>query len=98
MPLILNIDTSMEQASICIAENGQCLRMYTNDVQKEQASWLHPAIREVLVNTGKTLKELDAVGITVGPGSYTGLRIGMSTAKGLCYALNIPLIGVNTLQ
>ncbi|MEJ7767231.1 MAG: tRNA (adenosine(37)-N6)-threonylcarbamoyltransferase complex dimerization subunit type 1 TsaB [Chitinophagaceae bacterium] len=98
MPLILNIDTSTEQASICLSENVQCLGMRSNDTQKDHASWLHPAIEGLLKDTGRNLVDLKAVGITIGPGSYTGLRIGMATAKGLCYALNIPLIGINTLE
>jgi tRNA threonylcarbamoyladenosine biosynthesis protein TsaB len=98
MPLILNIDTSTEHASICLANNSQCIKALSNDNQKEHASWLHPAILRALAESGKQLSDLDAVGITTGPGSYTGLRVGMAAAKGLCYALNIPLIGTNTLD
>ena len=98
MPLILNIDTSTEHASICLASDSLCLNVLSNDNQKEHASWLHPAILEALAGSGKQLSDLDAVGLTIGPGSYTGLRVGMAAAKGFCYALNIPLIGMNTLD
>lgn len=98
MSLILNIDTSTEKASMCIARDGTSIAALENAEQKNHAAWLHPAIEKLLVTAKCTLKELDAVAITGGPGSYTGLRVGMATAKGLCYALNIPLISENTLR
>jgi tRNA threonylcarbamoyladenosine biosynthesis protein TsaB len=97
MSLILNIDTSTENASICLADEGVCLFKAFNSSQKEHAAWLHPAIKYALNNTGIKIGDLKAVGITAGPGSYTGLRVAMATAKGLCFALNIPLIAVSTL-
>ncbi|MEO6289762.1 MAG: tRNA (adenosine(37)-N6)-threonylcarbamoyltransferase complex dimerization subunit type 1 TsaB, partial [Ginsengibacter sp.] len=60
--------------------------------------WLHPAIKDVFNKTGKKISDLKAVGITGGPGSYTGLRVSMATAKGLCFSLKIPLISVSTLE
>jgi len=98
MPLILNIDTSGEQASICLAKDEEILSVINNPQQKDHASWLQPAIREAMKRSGLLLENLDAIGITSGPGSYTGLRVGMATAKGLCYALALPLITVNTLE
>lgn len=98
MSLILNIDTSTENASICLADNDKILHLVSNDIQKDHAAWLHPAINDALLKTGKRISELSAVGVTAGPGSYTGLRVGMATAKGFCFALNIPLIAVNTLD
>lgn len=98
MPLLLNIDSSTERASICVAENGQSLCLLTNPIQKEHADWLHIAIQEAMQITGKSLADLDAIAVTAGPGSYTGLRVSMAAAKGLCYALNLPLITVNTLE
>lgn len=98
MSLILNIDTSTEQASICVAENGQSLCLLTNPDQKDHSSWLHVAIQQALQHTGRELKDMNAIAVTAGPGSYTGLRVGMATAKGLCYALNLPFITVNTLE
>ena len=98
MPLILNIDTSTEHASLCLAEAGKSLCLLSNPTQRDHAAWLHPAIQEALQTAGKKMADLQAVGITGGPGSYTGLRVAMAGAKGLCYALNIPLIAVNTLE
>lgn len=98
MSLILNIDTSTECASISVAENGRSLCLLANSEQKEHSSWLHVAIRQALKETGKKINDLDAVAVTAGPGSYTGLRVGMAAAKGLCYALQIPFITVNTLE
>ncbi|MEJ7736073.1 MAG: tRNA (adenosine(37)-N6)-threonylcarbamoyltransferase complex dimerization subunit type 1 TsaB [Chitinophagaceae bacterium] len=98
MSLILSMDLSTESASICLAENEDCLCLLTNNRQKDHASWLHTSIKQAFTDTGKNLIELDAVGLTAGPGSYTGLRVGMATAKGLCYALKIPLVLLNTLE
>lgn len=98
MALILNIDSSTEQASVCVAENAQSLGQLVNTNQKEHSSWLHIAIQEVMEKAGKTMTDLSAVAVTAGPGSYTGIRVSMATAKGLCYALNKPLIAVNTLE
>lgn len=98
MALILNIDTATEKAGICLAEDGKALSIVENVAQKEHASWLHPAIEQMLKDTGYTLRDLQAVALTAGPGSYTGLRVGMAAAKGFCYALNIPLIAEDTLK
>jgi len=96
--LILNIDTATEKAGVCLAREGNVLAIVENAVQKEQASWLHPAVEEVLQITGHRLRDLHAVAVTGGPGSYTGLRVGMAAAKGFCYALGIPLIAEDTLK
>ncbi|HEY4062520.1 MAG TPA: tRNA (adenosine(37)-N6)-threonylcarbamoyltransferase complex dimerization subunit type 1 TsaB [Puia sp.] len=98
MALILNIDTSTEKAGICLASEGRMLAMKRNDTQKDHASWLHPAVQQLLQETGHRLQDLQAVAVTAGPGSYTGLRVGMAAAKGFCYALDIPLITENTLK
>ena len=97
MALILNIDTAVDIASICLAKDEAVLSIVKNESQKDHASWLHIAIREILEKNNLELRSVDAIAITGGPGSYTGLRIGMATAKGICYALNKPLIGLNTL-
>ncbi len=65
---------------------------------RDSAAWLHTAIRDLLKETSVPLSALNAVGISAGPGSYTGLRVGMSAAKGLCYALSIPMVAVNSLE
>lgn len=69
-----------------------------NENQKDHAAWLQPAIQDLLNSAGIGLKQLNAIAVSIGPGSYTGLRIGLSTAKGLCYALNIPLMAIGTLD
>ncbi|MBS1934256.1 MAG: tRNA (adenosine(37)-N6)-threonylcarbamoyltransferase complex dimerization subunit type 1 TsaB [Bacteroidetes bacterium] len=98
MPLILNIDTATEIAGICLFKNGEPIASVQNTDQKDHAAWLHVAIEEMMKNAGNKMRDLNAIAITSGPGSYTGLRVGMATAKGLCYALNIPLITENTLR
>lgn len=98
MGLILSIDTGTEQAGICLARDEHTLGILRNDDQKNHAAWLHPAIRQLMENTGFALQELNAIACSAGPGSYTGLRVGMAAAKGLCYALKIPLILENSLR
>ena len=97
MSLILNIDTALSTASVCLAKDGESLQTITNPDQKDHAAWLHPAIKELLSEKAIVPGELNAIAVSIGPGSYTGLRVGLATAKGLCYALNIPLIAINTL-
>jgi len=98
MTLILNIDTATEKGSIALAGDGKTLIMAENREQKDHAAWLHPAVEKMMVETGYKMKDLDAVAVTGGPGSYTGLRVGMAAAKGFCYGLGIPLITENTLK
>lgn len=96
--MILSIDTATDQASVTIAENGEIIGTLTNDNQKDHAAWVQVAINNLLQQKGIAMQQLQAIAITAGPGSYTGLRVGMATAKGLCFALQIPLITINTLQ
>jgi tRNA threonylcarbamoyladenosine biosynthesis protein TsaB len=98
MSLILNIDTATENASVSLAENGSVIAFTENNIQKDHATFLHLAIKDLLHKTGINFKQLSAVAVTEGPGSYTGLRVGMASAKGLCYALNKPFITINTLE
>jgi len=98
MALILNIDTATDYASLALASDGKLLELMKNPETRDHASWVHQAIHELLIKCGYSLQDLGAVAVTAGPGSYTGLRIGMSTAKGLCFVLDIPLIAVNTLK
>lgn len=97
MALILCIDTSGEKASVALVENGICLDYKISAVQKEHASFLQPAIQEIFSKKLIELSAIDAVAVSIGPGSYTGLRVGLSSAKGLCYALQKPLIAIKTL-
>jgi len=98
MSLVLNIDTVLDSASVCLAKEGKALALLTNDDQKDHSGWLHPAIDEMLKKNGSNMSQLEAIAVSIGPGSYTGLRVGLASAKGLCYALNIPLIAVSTLE
>ena len=98
MALILNIDTALETASICLAKDGELIQLTENDNQNDHAAWLQLAIQNLMLNSEYSMQDLNAVAVSIGPGSYTGLRVGLSSAKGLCYALNIPLITVGTLE
>ncbi len=98
MALILCIDTSMESGGICLGENGITINKKFNNIQHDHATWIHTAIKELFKESSKNINELSAIAVTAGPGSYTGLRVGMATAKGLCYSLNIPLITESTLK
>jgi tRNA threonylcarbamoyladenosine biosynthesis protein TsaB len=96
--MILNIDTATEQASVCLSQDGNVIRTLLNDSQKDHAAWIQVAINTLLQKEGYTMQQIQAVAVTQGPGSYTGLRVGMASAKGICFALQIPLIIINTLQ
>jgi|HubBroStandDraft_5_1064220.scaffolds.fasta_scaffold103179_2 tRNA threonylcarbamoyladenosine biosynthesis protein TsaB len=98
MSVILNIDTSMGTAGVCLSKEGNVLALAESQDQKNHSSWLHATIRDLLAETGYRPGDLEAVAVTAGPGSYTGLRVGMAAAKGFCYALGIPLITENTLN
>ena len=98
MSLILNIDTASENALVSLAKDGQILHALSSQSQKEHASFLQAAIQQLTKTAGIHLKEIDAVAVTAGPGSYTGLRVGFASAKGLCYALKKPFITIGTLE
>lgn len=98
MSIILNIDTAVQTSSICLAEKDQPISVKINPSQKDSAAWLHVAINEIVIENHLSFQQLDAIAVSEGPGSYTGLRVGMATAKGLCYVLNKPLITINTLK
>jgi tRNA threonylcarbamoyladenosine biosynthesis protein TsaB len=97
MALILYIDTAITSASVCLADKEEIKGFIENPNQKDQAAWLHTAIHQLIRTSGYSISQLRAVTVSIGPGSYTGLRVGLSAAKGLCYALKIPLITINTL-
>ena len=96
--MILNIDTATEEASVCLSQDGNVIHTLLNDSQKDHAAWIQVAINTLLQKEGYTMQQIQAVAVTHGPGSYTGLRVGMASAKGICFALQIPLITINTLQ
>ena len=97
MSIILNIDTSSAQASVTISKNGKLLAGVQNEDQKEHASFLQAAIKKMMKEQGLLLNQLEAVAVVNGPGSYTGLRVGLASAKGICYVIKKPLITVGTL-
>jgi tRNA threonylcarbamoyladenosine biosynthesis protein TsaB len=95
---ILNIETATKNCSVSISANGVLLTY--KEISEEQfnhAEKLHVFIKDVISEAGLLLNDIDAIAVSKGPGSYTGLRIGVSAAKGLCYALDIPLISIDTL-
>ncbi|MDA0700873.1 MAG: tRNA (adenosine(37)-N6)-threonylcarbamoyltransferase complex dimerization subunit type 1 TsaB [Bacteroidetes bacterium] len=99
MALILSIESATTNCSVAIADNGKLLHLVEDASQGySHGEQLHTFIDQVLLGAGKTLDQLDAVAVSKGPGSYTGLRIGVSAAKGLCYSLDLPLIALPTLD
>ena len=99
MPIILNIETATKNCSVALAKEGKtivCKELATENFS--HAEKLHVFIEQILVESNVQFSELNAIAVSQGPGSYTGLRIGVSSAKGFSYALNIPLIAVDTLQ
>jgi len=98
MAYILNIETATKNCSVAIAKDGVVLLCKEiADQGYSHAEKLHVFIEDVLRESQLSFKDLDAIAVSQGPGSYTGLRIGVSAAKGLCFALNIPLVAVDTL-
>ena len=99
MNYILHIDTTTKKCSVALAQDGEL--MIQKELLSEEFSHseqLHPFIEEVLKESGLKSSSLSAIVISKGPGSYTGLRIGVAAAKGLCFALDLPLIALNTLE
>lgn len=99
MAIILCLETATTNCSVGIARNGKIVSLKEdNSKSYSHAEKLHLFINEALEEAGITIADLDAIAISKGPGSYTGLRIGVSAAKGLCFSLDIPLISVPTLD
>ena len=99
MPLILNIETSTKNCSVALFSESKLISEKSLLSEKHSHSeTLTLFVEDVIKNSDYTLVDLDAISVSKGPGSYTGLRIGVSTAKGLSYSLNCPLISVSTLQ
>ena len=99
MSYILNIETATKNCSVALAKDGQTI--FCKEIAElgySHAEKLHVFIGEILAELGLDFSQLNAVAVSKGPGSYTGLRIGVSSAKGLCYALGIPLIAIDTLE
>jgi tRNA threonylcarbamoyladenosine biosynthesis protein TsaB len=98
MPLIISLETSGESCSVALHKKGQLLAHHQINEPQAHAVRLATLIEKVFEEASLKAQDLSAVAISAGPGSYTGLRIGTSTAKGMCVALGIPLIAVNTLE
>ena len=99
MTYILNIETATTNCSVSLAKEGTVIGLKEdNNLSYSHAERLHVYIDEVLKTANVSKNQLSAIAISKGPGSYTGLRIGVSAAKGLCYALKIPLISIPTLE
>lgn len=98
MAIILNIETATKNCSVSLAKDGEMLILIElNEGQFSHAEKLHSIILEVLKKSHKEMDDIDAIAVSSGPGSYTGLRIGVSAAKGLCFSLDKPLISIPTL-
>ena len=97
-PLILHIETSTELCSVALSQGNSLLAVNENFEGRNHATMLTPFIGNLLCENSVSIRQLHAIAVSSGPGSYTGLRIGLSTAKGLCYGGNIPLIAVSTLH
>ena len=98
MSLILSIDTSTKVCSVALHSDGKLLAISELYTEKSHSGMLTTLCENVVRYAGFSLNDLDAFAVAKGPGSYTGLRIGVSTAKGFCFALDKPLIAVNTLE
>jgi len=98
LAIILNIETSTKNCSVSIADSGKIIAIKElNNGNYSHAEVLHPFIENILTEGSISKDKIDAIAVSKGPGSYTGLRIGVSAAKGLSFALNIPLISIDTL-
>jgi tRNA threonylcarbamoyladenosine biosynthesis protein TsaB len=98
MAIILNIETATPVCSVSIAKDGELIASKELNSRNSHSSVITLFIEELMNDKGLEFKDLDAVAVSMGPGSYTGLRIGVSTAKGICFAMDKPLIAVSTLQ
>ncbi len=98
MPLLLLLETATTVCSVALARDGKLLSIRETSEKNSHAAVITLFIDEVIKEAGITMNEIDAVAVSEGPGSYTGLRIGVATAKGLCYALDKPMIAVGTLD
>jgi len=95
---ILNIETATRICSVALSDNGRVVAMQETNTQNSHAEQITVFSEEIIYKAGISFRDLDAIAVSKGPGSYTGLRIGVSTAKGFCYSLDKPLISVGTLK
>ena len=92
MATILYIDTAHQHTQVALSQNGQCVAELLHQTANEQAAVLNLLIERLCAQNGMALSALDAIAVNAGPGSYTGLRVGLGVAKGLCYALEKPIM------
>jgi tRNA threonylcarbamoyladenosine biosynthesis protein TsaB len=97
-PQLLHIESATEICSVALSKGSDIIASLCLEKGNSHTEHLFPFIEQVLEQSQCNISEIDGVVLSMGPGSYTGLRIGASAAKGICYALNIPLIGISTLQ
>jgi tRNA threonylcarbamoyladenosine biosynthesis protein TsaB len=98
LALILIIDSAFEQCIVALSNNEEVIAHEESIVQKDHASFLQPAIKKVCDTASLNLSAIDAIAVVNGPGSYTGLRVGLASAKGIAYVLNKPLLLLNALD
>ncbi len=98
MTLFLIIDVALADGFICVASEVGVIAVANNEAQKNHSSWLHIALKELLKKNNISIFQIDVIAVTNGPGSYTGIRIGLSAVKGLGFALNKPIIVLNNLK
>ncbi|MFM6993812.1 MAG: tRNA (adenosine(37)-N6)-threonylcarbamoyltransferase complex dimerization subunit type 1 TsaB [Sediminibacterium sp.] len=98
MAKFLIIDTALEEAIVALSNDGKIIAELTNQETQSHANFIQVAIAQLLATHQLDIKELDAIAVTLGPGSYTGLRVGLASAKGIAYTLQKPLIGLSTLS
>ncbi len=98
MPLILGIETATQVCSVSLSQDEEILSFHESYEMNAHSKNINVFTEQVVKESHKTIHDIDAVAVSIGPGSYTGLRIGVSAAKGLCYAMDKPLIAVSTLQ
>ncbi len=96
--LVLGLDTATWFASVGLVGDGRVLAEESRRVQTGHADILLPLVHQLVSRAGLGLTELDGIGVSLGPGSFSGLRVGLNTAKGLCYTLGLALVGVSTLE
>lgn len=98
MAVMLHIDTALDRAYAGISKDGEALAVAINEARNEHASWLHVTVKRLMEEQQLSWKGIHAVSVNHGPGSYTGLRVGMAAAKGFCYAAGIPLIALSCTE
>ncbi|TVP43059.1 MAG: tRNA (adenosine(37)-N6)-threonylcarbamoyltransferase complex dimerization subunit type 1 TsaB [Mongoliibacter sp.] len=98
MSLILSVETATNNCSVALHENGTLIHLHENNEPNSHGRLIVKMIESLFTNAGVKVKDLQAVAVSKGPGSYTGLRIGVSTAKGISFGLGIPIIAVDTLK